>query len=149
MDLFSLPGNTDSAPQYGGNSAACIDIHGDGVYSIIYTTFTPGSIIQCIHKFMQLTLTHELEAFDMHSHSSLVLQNFISFLPQILQCISFYFSTSNHGRFLFPDGKGIYKLLSITSTSKIVTQTLVDFGKQDVVFNRGTRRYLRKKCLTA
>lgn len=55
VDLFSLPGNTDSAPQYGGNSAACIDINGDGVYSIIYTTFTPGSIIQCIHNFMQLT----------------------------------------------------------------------------------------------
>jgi len=43
VDLFSLPGNINKAPTYGGRSAACIDVDGDGIYEIIFTTFTEGT----------------------------------------------------------------------------------------------------------
>lgn len=47
IDIFLLPENLGKAPGYGGTAAACVDVDGDGLYEIIFTTFTKG--IQNVH----------------------------------------------------------------------------------------------------
>lgn len=41
-DMLARPENVENAPSYGGASAACIDVNGDGMYEIVVTSFTTG-----------------------------------------------------------------------------------------------------------